>query len=40
MEVDLNAGAAAFRQQLFSLTNVAPENQKGTKSNKYYLFYK
>ena len=30
VEVDLNAGAAAFRQQLFSLSNVAPENQKGT----------
>lgn len=35
MEVDLNAGAAQFRQQLFSLSNVAPENQKGTNSNYY-----
>jgi len=32
VEVNLSGTAADFRQQLFSLTNVAPENQKGVSS--------
>ena len=35
VEVNLSGTAADFRQQLFSLTNVEPENQKGTYSDVY-----
>ena len=37
VEVDLNGTAADFRQQLFSLSNVTPENQKGAKSISIFL---
>ena len=33
VEVNLDGGAELFRQQLFSLTNVTPENQKGIDNN-------